>query len=75
MLKVSKLIKLITVSQLALNVMHKMPAPFFHPPFFFFLRAENKDPKQKVQAMKKLIVQLPKPNQDTMVVLFSHLQK
>ncbi|KAM4608606.1 rho GTPase-activating protein 15 isoform 2-T2 [Polymixia lowei] len=33
-----------------------------------------KDPKQKVQAMKKLVHQLPKPNQDTMRVLFSHLQ-
>ncbi|KAM9484421.1 rho GTPase-activating protein 15-like [Salvelinus alpinus] len=35
---------------------------------------ETKECKQKVQVMKKLVLQLPKPNQDTMRVLFRHLQ-
>lgn len=39
------------------------------------LSTEIKDPKQKVQAVKKLIEQLPKPNHDTMKLLFSHLHK
>ena len=36
---------------------------------------ETKDPRQKVQAVKKLIQQLPQPNLDTMKFLFRHLQK
>lgn len=37
------------------------------------LCTEMKDSKCKLQRMKKLIQELPKPNQDTMKVLFSHL--
>lgn len=37
------------------------------------LCTEMKDSKCKLQRMKKLIGELPKPNQDTMKVLFSHL--
>lgn len=37
------------------------------------LCTEMKDSKCKLQRMKKLIQDLPKPNQDTMKVLFSHL--
>lgn len=40
-----------------------------------FVLTEIKEPKQKVQAVKKLIQQLPKPNHDTMKLLFSHLHK
>ncbi|KAM4608605.1 rho GTPase-activating protein 15 isoform 1-T1 [Polymixia lowei] len=54
----------------------ELPEPLFPFRFFeLFVEAIRiKDPKQKVQAMKKLVHQLPKPNQDTMRVLFSHLQ-
>ncbi|XP_045563359.1 rho GTPase-activating protein 15 isoform X2 [Salmo salar] len=41
----------------------------------FLVDQETKAGKQKVQAIKKLVLQLPKPNQDTMRVLFRHLQK
>lgn len=37
------------------------------------LATEIKDDDQKVLAVKKLVQQLPRPNQDTMKVLFSHL--
>lgn len=37
------------------------------------LCTEMKESKCKLQRMKKLIQELPKPNQDTMKVLFSHL--
>lgn len=37
------------------------------------LWTEMKDSKCKLQRVKKLIQELPKPNQDTMKVLFSHL--
>lgn len=40
-----------------------------------FVLTEIKEPKQKVEAVKKLIQQLPKPNHDTMKLLFSHLHK
>ncbi|GAA6073775.1 rho GTPase-activating protein 15 isoform X1 [Tachysurus ichikawai] len=36
---------------------------------------ENKEQKQKVQALKKLVHQLPKPNHNTMKLLFHHLQR
>ena len=39
------------------------------------LCAETKDPGQKVQAVKKLIQELPQPNLDTMKLLFAHLQR
>ncbi|KAM9851065.1 rho GTPase-activating protein 15 isoform 2-T2 [Aulostomus maculatus] len=55
----------------------ELPEPLF--PFCFFQQFVDaikiKDPKLKVQAMKKLIEQLPKANQDTMKLLFSHLQR
>uniref|UniRef100_A0A3B4H911 Rho GTPase-activating protein 15 n=1 Tax=Pundamilia nyererei TaxID=303518 RepID=A0A3B4H911_9CICH len=52
----------------------ELPEPLF--PFRFFqLFVEAIKPKQKVQAVKKLIQQLPKPNHDTMKLLFSHLHK
>ncbi|XP_031651932.1 rho GTPase-activating protein 15 isoform X3 [Oncorhynchus kisutch] len=41
----------------------------------FLVDQETKAGKQKVQVIKKLVLQLPKPNQDTMRVLFRHLQK
>ncbi|CAG5971809.1 unnamed protein product [Menidia menidia] len=34
-----------------------------------------KDSREKTQAVKKLIQKLPKPNHDTMKVLFTHLQR
>uniref|UniRef100_A0A3P8Q803 Rho GTPase-activating protein 15 n=1 Tax=Astatotilapia calliptera TaxID=8154 RepID=A0A3P8Q803_ASTCA len=52
----------------------ELPEPLF--PFRFFQPfVEAIKPKQKVQAVKKLIQQLPKPNHDTMKLLFSHLHK
>ncbi|KAK6315403.1 rho GTPase-activating protein 15-like [Coregonus clupeaformis] len=55
----------------------ELPEPLFPFPFFeLFVEAiKTKECKQKVQVMKKLVLQLPKPNQDTMRVLFRHLQK
>ncbi|KAM3862086.1 rho GTPase-activating protein 15 [Diretmus argenteus] len=55
----------------------ELPEPLFPFRFFeLFVEAiKTKDTKQKVQAMKKLVQQLPKPNQDTMTLLFSHLHK
>ncbi|XP_071770684.1 rho GTPase-activating protein 15 [Centroberyx gerrardi] len=55
----------------------ELPEPLFPFRFFeLFVEAiKTKDPKQKVQAMKKLVQQLPTPNQDTMRLLFSHLQR
>ncbi|XP_014020985.1 rho GTPase-activating protein 15 isoform X1 [Salmo salar] len=54
----------------------ELPEPLFPFPFFeLFVEAiKTKECKQKVQVMKKLVLQLPKPNQDTMRVLFRHLQ-
>ena len=46
---------------------------YTEPVLLSFLQTEIKDSKPKVQAVKKLIQELPKPNQDTMKVLFSHL--
>lgn len=40
-----------------------------------FSPAEIKESKLKVQAVKKLIQELPKPNRDTMKLLFSHLHR
>ncbi|XP_063354528.1 rho GTPase-activating protein 15 isoform X2 [Pelmatolapia mariae] len=55
----------------------ELPEPLFPFRFFqpFVEAIKIKEPKQKVQAMKKLIQQLPKPNHDTMKLLFSHLHK
>ncbi|XP_035995501.1 rho GTPase-activating protein 15 [Fundulus heteroclitus] len=55
----------------------ELPEPLF--PFRFFQQFVDavriKDSRQKTQAVKKLIQQLPKPNHDTMKLLFSHLQR
>ena len=40
-----------------------------------FCRAEITDSKHRVQTVKDLVKQLPKPNQDTMQALFKHLKK
>ncbi|XP_017296370.1 rho GTPase-activating protein 15 isoform X1 [Kryptolebias marmoratus] len=55
----------------------ELPEPLF--PFRFFQQfvevVQLKESKQKIQEVKKLIQQLPKPNHDTMKMLFSHLQR
>ncbi|XP_008284173.1 rho GTPase-activating protein 15 isoform X2 [Stegastes partitus] len=55
----------------------ELPEPLF--PFRFFQQfveaVKIKETKNKVQAVKKLIQQLPKPNQETMRLLFSHLHR
>ncbi|KAG5283788.1 hypothetical protein AALO_G00046160 [Alosa alosa] len=55
----------------------ELPEPLF--PFRFFEQfvesIKIKDSKQKVQVVKKLVHQLPKPNHNTMKLLFRHLQK
>ncbi|XP_054451914.1 rho GTPase-activating protein 15-like [Anoplopoma fimbria] len=55
----------------------ELPEPLF--PFRFFQQfveaVKIKESKLKVQAVKKLIQELPKPNQDTMKLLFSHLHR
>ncbi|CAJ1078521.1 rho GTPase-activating protein 15 isoform X2 [Xyrichtys novacula] len=55
----------------------ELPEPLF--PFRFFQpfvdAIKIKESKQKVQAVKKLILELPKPNKDTMKLLFSHLHR
>ncbi|XP_064182728.1 rho GTPase-activating protein 15 isoform X1 [Anguilla rostrata] len=55
----------------------ELPEPLFPYRFFepFVEAIKTKDDKQRVQAMKKLVHQLPKPNHDTMKLLFKHLQK
>ncbi|XP_022064915.2 rho GTPase-activating protein 15 isoform X2 [Acanthochromis polyacanthus] len=55
----------------------ELPEPLF--PFRFFQQfveaVKIKESKQKIQAVKKLIQQLPNPNQETMKLLFSHLHR
>uniref|UniRef100_A0A8C7NKG3 Rho GTPase-activating protein 15 n=1 Tax=Oncorhynchus mykiss TaxID=8022 RepID=A0A8C7NKG3_ONCMY len=52
----------------------ELPEPLFPFPLFeLFVEAISE--YTKVQVIKKLVLQLPKPNQDTMRVLFRHLQK
>ncbi|MEQ2284447.1 hypothetical protein AMECASPLE_021734 [Ameca splendens] len=55
----------------------ELPEPLF--PFRFFQQfveaVKIKESKQKTQAVKKLIQQMPKPNHDTLKLLFSHLQR
>ncbi|XP_067458863.1 rho GTPase-activating protein 15 isoform X2 [Thunnus thynnus] len=55
----------------------ELPEPLFPFKFFqpFVEAVKIKDQKQKIQAVKKLVQQLPKPNQDTMKLLFSHLHR
>ncbi|KAL0963902.1 hypothetical protein UPYG_G00315150 [Umbra pygmaea] len=55
----------------------ELPEPLFPFRFFepFVEAIKMKEGKEKIQAIKKLVLQLPKPNRDTMKVLFRHLQK
>ncbi|XP_028361397.1 rho GTPase-activating protein 12 isoform X4 [Phyllostomus discolor] len=54
----------------------ELPEPLFtfiH--FNDFVNAIKQEPRQRVAAVKELIKQLPKPNQDTMQILFRHLKR
>ncbi|XP_016369357.1 rho GTPase-activating protein 15-like [Sinocyclocheilus rhinocerous] len=55
----------------------ELPEPLFPFRFFdLFVEAiKIKEPTQKVQALKKLIHQFPKPNHNTMKLLFHHLRR
>ncbi|XP_017559214.1 rho GTPase-activating protein 12b isoform X6 [Pygocentrus nattereri] len=55
----------------------ELPEPLFtYASFNDFVNAiKNPDYKQRVQGIKDLIKQLPKPNQETMQVLFKHLKR
>ncbi|KAL7866131.1 hypothetical protein SRHO_G00113780 [Serrasalmus rhombeus] len=55
----------------------ELPEPLFPFRFFdaFVEAIKIKEQKQKIQALKKLVHQLPKPNHNTMKVLFHHLQR
>ncbi|XP_075968323.1 rho GTPase-activating protein 15 [Anarhichas minor] len=55
----------------------ELPEPLFPFRFFqlFVEAVKIKESKLKVQAVKKLIQELPKPNKDTMKLLFSHLHR
>ncbi|XP_067112299.1 rho GTPase-activating protein 15 [Osmerus mordax] len=55
----------------------ELPEPLFPFRFFdqFVEAIKTKELKPKVQALKKLVLQLPKPNQETMRLLFRHLHR
>ncbi|XP_038188631.1 rho GTPase-activating protein 12 isoform X3 [Arvicola amphibius] len=54
----------------------ELPEPLFtFSHFNDFVSAIKQDPRQRVTAVKDLIRQLPKPNQDTMQILFRHLKR
>ncbi|XP_053367881.1 rho GTPase-activating protein 12b isoform X6 [Clarias gariepinus] len=55
----------------------ELPEPLFTYSYFndFVNAIKNSDYKQRLQAIKDLIKQLPKPNQETMQVLFRHLKR
>ncbi|XP_059119724.1 rho GTPase-activating protein 12 isoform X5 [Peromyscus eremicus] len=54
----------------------ELPEPLFtFNHFNDFVNAIKQDPRQRVTAVKDLIRQLPKPNQDTMQILFRHLKR
>ncbi|KAM8849967.1 rho GTPase-activating protein 12-like isoform 3-T4 [Spinachia spinachia] len=55
----------------------ELPEPLFTYTFFhdFVGAIKTSDYKQRVQSIKDLVRQLPKPNHDTMQVLFKHLRK
>lgn len=54
----------------------ELPEPLFtFSHFNDFVNAIKQDPRQRVTAVKDLIRQLPKPNQDTMQTLFRHLKR
>uniref|UniRef100_A0A452I7I1 Rho GTPase-activating protein 12 n=1 Tax=Gopherus agassizii TaxID=38772 RepID=A0A452I7I1_9SAUR len=53
----------------------ELPEPLFtYNHFNDFVNAIKQEPRQRVHALKDLIKQLPKPNQDTMQILFRHLK-
>ncbi|XP_039695683.1 rho GTPase-activating protein 12 isoform X2 [Pteropus medius] len=54
----------------------ELPEPLFtFNHFNDFVNAIKQEPRQRVVAVKDLIKQLPKPNQDTMQILFRHLKR
>lgn len=55
----------------------ELPEPLFTYTFFndFISAIKMPDYKQKVQTVKDLMKQLPRPNHDTIQVLFKHLKK
>ncbi|TRZ24841.1 hypothetical protein HGM15179_002259 [Zosterops borbonicus] len=54
----------------------ELPEPLFtYNHFNDFVNAIKQEPRHRVPAVKDLIKQLPKPNQDTMQVLFRHLKR
>ncbi|XP_072253711.1 rho GTPase-activating protein 15 [Leuresthes tenuis] len=55
----------------------ELPEPLFPFKFFqsFVDAVKIKDSNEKTQAVKKLIQKLPKPNHDTLKLLFTHLQR
>ncbi|XP_067462731.1 rho GTPase-activating protein 12-like isoform X2 [Thunnus thynnus] len=55
----------------------ELPEPLFTYALFhdFVGGIKNPDYKQRVQAIKELVRQLPKPNHDTMQALFKHLRR
>ncbi|KAM6449273.1 rho GTPase-activating protein 12 isoform 2-T2 [Liasis olivaceus] len=54
----------------------ELPEPLFtYSNFNDFVNAIKQEPRQRVCAVRDLIKQLPKPNQDTMQMLFRHLKK
>ncbi|XP_016303917.1 rho GTPase-activating protein 12a isoform X7 [Sinocyclocheilus anshuiensis] len=55
----------------------ELPEPLFPFAFFnnFITTIKMPDYKQKVQAVKDLMKQLPRPNHDTILALFKHLKK
>ncbi|XP_042283806.1 rho GTPase-activating protein 12-like isoform X2 [Thunnus maccoyii] len=55
----------------------ELPEPLFTYALFhdFVSGIKNPDYKQRVQAIKELVRQLPKPNHDTMQALFKHLRR
>ncbi|MEE6467082.1 hypothetical protein FKM82_007138 [Ascaphus truei] len=53
----------------------ELPEPLFTFNYFNdFVNAIKQEPRLRVQSVNDLIKQLPKPNQDTMEVLFKHLK-
>ncbi|KAM9163937.1 rho GTPase-activating protein 12 isoform 7-T7 [Pangshura tecta] len=54
----------------------ELPEPLFtYNHFNDFVNAIKQEPRQRVHAVKDLIKLLPKPNQDTMQILFRHLKR
>uniref|UniRef100_A0A8D2GQ52 Rho GTPase-activating protein 12 n=1 Tax=Urocitellus parryii TaxID=9999 RepID=A0A8D2GQ52_UROPR len=54
----------------------ELPEPLFtFNHFNDFVNAIKQEPRHRVAAVKDLIRQLPKPNQDTMQILFRHLKR